>query len=332
MTYHPPFSLTSDIVTLVATISEQMGRLSTLPEQGLDLRLRRINRIRTVTGSLAIEGNTLTEQQITALLNGKPVLASPRELQEARNALAVYERLPDWDGHREKDLLAAHQLLMKGLLDHPGRYRTGGVGVMAGEGVVHMAPPAKRVRKLMRDLFGWLSATKEHPLIASSVFHYEFEFIHPFADGNGRMGRLWQTLLLSRWQPVFVWLPVESLVHEQQADYYRALNASTKAGDCAPFIQFMLECIDQALQSLAPQDTLQVTPHVDALLRIMQGSMSRRAMQDALCLADRENFRKLYLLPALEAGLVEMTQPDKPRSKNQRYRLTAAGALRQQNL
>jgi Fic family protein len=276
MTYQPPFTLTSDIVSLVAAISQQLGRLSTLPEQGLDLRLRRINRIRTVMGSLAIEGNTLTEEQITALLNGKPVLAPPRELQEARNALKVYERLPDWDGHQESDLLAAHQLLMKGLLDHPGRYRTGDVGATAGLGVVHMAPPANRVHKLMRDLFNWLGATREHPLIASSVFHYEFEFIHPFADGNGRMGRLWQTL--------------------------------------------------------AQQDTLQVAPHVDALLRIMQGSMSRQAMQDALRLADRENFRKLYLLRALEAGLVEMTQPDKPRSKNQRYRLTVAGALRQQNL
>lgn len=332
MTYQPPFTLTSDIVSLVAAISQQVGRLSALPEQGLDLRLRRINRIRTVTGSLAIEGNTLTEEQITALLNGKPVLAPPRELQEARNALKVYERLPDWDGHQERDLLAAHQLLMKGLLDHPGRYRTSGVGVTAGLGVVHMAPPANRVHKLMRDLFNWLGATREHPLIASSVFHYEFEFIHPFADGNGRMGRLWQTLLLSEWHPVFAWLPVESLVHQQQADYYRALNASTKAADCAPFIQFMLECIDQALQSLAPQATLQVTQHVDALLRIMQGSMSRQSMQNALGLADRENFRKLYLLPALEAGLVEMTQPDKPRSKNQRYRLTTEGALRQQNL
>ncbi|MBB3103231.1 Fic family protein [Azomonas macrocytogenes] len=170
-TYLPPYTLTSDIVSLVAAIAEQVGRLSALPEQGLGLRLRRINRIRTVTGSLAIEGNTLSEEQITALLEGKTVLAPPRELQEARNALAVYEQLPNCNGLKEADLLAAHQLLMKGLPDHPGNYRSGGVGVMAGKEILHMAPPANRVPELMQQLFGWLKNTREHPLIASSVFH-----------------------------------------------------------------------------------------------------------------------------------------------------------------
>ena len=241
--YQPPFTLTSEIVRLVADIAEQVGRLSAQPDSGLDLRLRRINRIRTVTGSLAIEGNTLTEEQITAILDGKTVLAPPRELQEARNALNVDERLPEWEPHDENALLAAHKQLMLGLLDHPGAYRRGGVGIMADGKVLHMAPQANRVPRLMGQLFDWLGSTREHPLIASSVFHYEFEFIHPFADGNGRMGRLWQTLLLSRWQPAFAWLPVESLVHQQQEAYYQALNASTKASDSAPFIRFMLGCI-----------------------------------------------------------------------------------------
>ena len=241
--YQPPFTLTSEIVSLVADIAEQVGRLSAQPDSGLDLRLRRINRIRSVTGSLAIEGNTLSEAQITAILDGKTVLAPPKELQEARNALTVYERLGEWNAHDEDDLLAAHRQLMLGLLDHPGVYRSGGVGVMGDGKVLHMAPQANRVPKLMGQLFDWLGNTREHPLIASSVFHYEFEFIHPFADGNGRMGRLWQTLLLSRWQPAFAWLPVESLVHQQQQAYYQALNASTKASDSAPFIRFMLSCI-----------------------------------------------------------------------------------------
>lgn len=245
--YQPPFTLTGEIVTLVADIAEQVGRLSAQPDAGLSLRLRRINRIRTVTGSLAIEGNTLGEAQITALLEGKTVLAPPRELQEARNALAVYEHLSDWHPHREADLRAAHRLLMHGLLDHPGAYHSGGVGVMAGDRVLHMAPPANRVPKLMGQLFDWLARTHEHPLIASAVFHYEFEFIHPFADGNGRMGRLWQTLLLSRWHLAFAWLPVESLVHQQQAAYYDALNASARAADSAPFIRFMLGCIRDAV-------------------------------------------------------------------------------------
>ncbi|MES3041645.1 MAG: Fic family protein [Pseudomonadota bacterium] len=247
MSYQPPFTLTSDIVSLVADIAEKIGRLSAKPDFDMSLRLRRINRIRTITGSLAIEGNTLTEEQITAILDGKMVLAPPREVQEARNALAVYEGLSEWNGLKEADLLTAHQQLMLGLLDYPGAYRQGGVGVMAGDKVLHMAPPASRVPVLMTQLFDWLRTSPEHPLIASSIFHYEFEFIHPFEDGNGRMGRLWQTLLLSRWQPAFAWLPVESLVHQQQAAYYKALSDSTATTDCAPFIRFMLGCIHEAV-------------------------------------------------------------------------------------
>ncbi len=323
--YQPPFTLTSDIVSLVAAIAEQVGRLSAQAGAGLDLRLRRINRIRTVTGSLAIEGNTLTEEQITALLDGKPVLAPPRELQEARNALAVYEQLTSWDGLSEGDLLAAHRLLMQGLLDAPGRYREGGVGVMADGAVLHMAPPASQVPRLMAQLFDWLTS-REHPLIASSVFHYEFEFIHPFADGNGRMGRLWQTLLLSRWQPALAWLPVESLIHRRQSGYYEALNASTRATDCAPFIRFMLGCIHEALRQLTPQDTPQVTPQVVALLKVLDREpLSRDALQRVLGLSDRKSFRRSWLAPALTAGLVEMTLPDTPNSRLQRYRLTSKG-------
>lgn len=249
--YQPPFTLTGEIVSQVAAIAEQIGRLNAQPSSTRDLRLRRLNRIRTITGSLAIEGNTLTEQQITALLEGRPVLAPPRELLEARNALAVYEKLPQWNPLSERHLHAAHRQLMLGLLDRPGIYRSGGAGVMAGRKVLHMAPQATRVPRLMARLFQWLKATDAHPLIASSVFHYEFEFIHPFADGNGRMGRLWQTLLLARWQPAFAWLPVESLVHRQQAGYYRAINASTAAADSAPFIGFMLGCIRAAIARAA---------------------------------------------------------------------------------
>lgn len=248
MSYQPPFTLDGEIVSLVANIAEHMGRLSAQPEFATDLRLRRINRIRTVAASLAIEGNTLTVEQITAMLEGKTVLAPPRELQEARNALAAYEQLPQWDGLSEDDLLAAHRTMMLGLLDHPGIYRSSGVGVLTGSQVIHMAPPAGRIPQLMSQLFGWLRETREHPLIASSVFHYEFEFIHPFSDGNGRIGRLWQTVLLSRWNPAFAWLPVESLVHQNQAGYYRALQDSTEAADGAPFIRFMLGCIHDAVR------------------------------------------------------------------------------------
>ncbi len=249
-TYQPPFSITSGIVSLVAEISEAIGRLSLVKEPAMSVRLRRINRIRSIQGSLAIEGNTLSESQITALLEGKRVLAPPREIQEARNALLAYEQFGSWLPHRKTDMLAAHAILMKGLLDHPGNFRTGGVGIMKGQDVIHLAPPAEKVPALVKDLLSWLKASKDHPLIASSVFHYEFEFIHPFADGNGRIGRLWQTLILASWKPVFAYIPVETLVCQHQAEYYAALNQSGAKADSGPFIDFMLRMIRDAILNL----------------------------------------------------------------------------------
>ena len=322
----PPFTLTSEILALATEIAEEAGRLSVLLNQDSQLRLRRINRIRTITGSLAIEGNTLSEEQITAIVEGKRVIAPPREIQEAHNALAAYEQLESWRPHLEQDLLTAHRVMMKGLLESAGVYRGGGVGVMAGKEVLHMAPPASQVPRLMGELLAWLAGSKEHPLIASSVFHYEFEFIHPFADGNGRIGRLWQTLILAQWLPMFVHLPVESLIHKHQAGYYRALNESTKQTDCAPFILFMLRTILEAMQEInTPQVAPHVTPQVAALLGVTNGEMSRDELQASLELKDRKSFQQRYLRPALAHGLVEMTVPDKPRSRLQKYRLTALG-------
>lgn len=324
--YHPPYTLTPEILNRVAAIGEAVGRWSAFRDPARALRLRRVNRVRTIHGSLAIEGNTLSEAQITAILEGKRVIAPPREVQEVRNALAAYERFETWAPGAEKDLLAAHRLLMAGLIDEAGVYRRGGVGVMAGARVVHMAPPAERVPRLMADLFGWLTATDAHPLIASSVFHYEFEFIHPFADGNGRMGRLWQSLILARWNPLFAELPVESLVHAHQDDYYRAIQESTRQTDCAPFVAFMLRMILDAVTTAAPQVSPQVSPQVAELLKVILGEMSREALQVALGLSDRKSFRDRYLKPALAEGLIEMTIPDKPNSRLQKYRLTAKGA------
>jgi hypothetical protein len=214
---------------------------------------------------------------------------------------------------------------MSGLIDEAGMYRRGGVGVMAGQQVIHMAPSADRVPHLMGDLFRWLAATDAHPLIASSVFHYEFEFIHPFADGNGRMGRLWQSLILARWNSLFADIPVESLIFEHQAEYYQALQESTLQTDCAPFISYMLRMILDAVTTSAPQVTPQVTPQVGELLLAIQGEMSREALQAALGLLDRKSFRERYLKPALADGLIEMTIPDKPNSRLQKYRLTDKG-------
>jgi len=329
MAMAPPFSLDSALVSQVAAICEQLGRLSVQLPEAQALRLRRANRIRTIQGSLAIEGNTLSESQITAILNGKRVLAPPQEVQEARNALAVYEQLQDWQPGSEDDLLAAHKALMLGLIDSAGRYRQAGVGVMKNNQVIYMAPPAQRVPKLMGDLLAWLSQSEDHPLIASAVFHYEFEFIHPFADGNGRMGRLWQTLVLAHWNPLFSYLPVESLIHQHQPEYYQAIEQSTAQSDTAPFIRFMLTMIQQALDELegnnSPQVTPQVAPQVAQLVEVLDGEMLRSELQQALGLKDRKSFTARYLKPALDAGLVEMTIPDKPSSRLQRYRLTTQG-------
>ena len=245
--YLPPFTLSNKTLSLVAQISESIGRLTVQQEQEKLLRLRKVNRMRTVQGSLAIEGSTLTQQQITAILDGKRVIAPPKEVQEAHNAISTYESLPQWQPENGTHLLAAHLLMMKGLVKDAGMYRQEGVGVMSGEQVVHMAPQATRVPKLMTDLFEWLESSDVHPLVASCVFHYEFEFIHPFSDGNGRMGRLWQTLILSKWHEVFINIPVESMVYQHQDNYYLAIRQSTQQTDSAPFIEFMLQMIYDAI-------------------------------------------------------------------------------------
>ena len=328
MTYHPPLTITPVILNLVADISEQVGRLSVLSANA-DLRLRRIARIRTIQGSLAIEGNTLSEAQITAILNGKPVIAPQREVQEVKNALAAYEQFEQWQANNEADLLAAHAALMMGLVDAAGQYRTGGVGVMSGKTVIHMAPPANQVPRLMHDLMHWLATSELHPLIRSAVFHYEFEFIHPFSDGNGRLGRLWQSKILAQWHPLFANMPVETMVFAHQADYYAAIAQSTAQSDNAPFVEFMLGMIRETLDAQSiPQVTPQVTPQVEVVLLILvqqTRALLAKEIQALLGLTDRKSFRIAYLKPALAQGLVEYTLPDKPTSSQQRYRLTEKG-------
>jgi Fic family protein len=244
MSYQPPYTITPQILQRVAEIVELLTRWSV---SGLSPQLRRNNRIRTIQASLAIENNTLSIEQVTAVLEGKQVLGLPREIQEVKNAFAAYEQLPEWQPQSITDLLAAHGLLMLGLVDEVGEFRSGGVGVYNDKGLVHMAPPAALVAGQMPDLLAWLASAPVHPLIASCVFHYEFEFIHPFADGNGSMGRLWQALILSQWQPMLAYLPVEYLIRVRQAAYYQALAEADQAGSSTVFIEFML---------LALQDTL----------------------------------------------------------------------------
>ena len=329
MSHEPPYRITTDILSRVAEIAEAVGRAEAA---GLseDLRLRRINRIRSIQGSLAIEGNVLTEEQISTILDGKPVVARPRDVQEARNAIKAYERYERWDPACEADLLNAHEILMTALVDAPGRYRRSGVAVMGQDAIQHVGPPAARVPSLMAELLAWLRDTDEHPLIASSVFHYEFEFIHPFEDGNGRMGRLWQTLILTRWKTLFAHVPVESLVRARRSDYYQAIRESSSQGESTPFVAFMLDTILAAVRT--PQEAPHVGPQVRRLLAELTGEMSRRDILHALRLSDRKSLRERYLLPALQAGYVEMTRPDAPTARNQKYRLTALGRRRRSTL
>lgn len=322
--YAPPFTISAGIVSLVARISEAVGRLAALEAAEKSLRLRRVNRIRTIQGSLAIEGNTLSEAQITAILEGKRVIAPPRDIQEVRNAIHAYDSLANWQPGQERDLLAAHAMLMAGILDTPGRYRSGGVGVMAAGQVIHMAPPATRVPALMADLLHWLKTTDSHPLIASSVFHYEFEFIHPFTDGNGRMGRLWQTLILCRWHPLFVHVPVESLVHEHQAEYYAALNTSTAQRDSAPCIEFILRMILHAIPRA--QSKAQVGAQSDTILEALAaGPLGASELVRHLNLRSKTGAFKRAMQALLAQGRIEYTLPDKASSRLQQYRLSEAG-------
>ena len=245
--YKPPFTVSAKAINLIAMISSQLERYAIRMEQEDTLRLRRANRIKTIHSSLAIEGNTLSEGEVQAVLEGKKVVAPLKEIQEVKNAIKTYELYPKLNPFSLQDLLLAHGTMMAGLVDEAGMFRKGGVGVFDGDKPIHIAPPADRVRDLMSDLFGWLENADDHLLIRSCVFHYEFEFIHPFADGNGRIGRLWQSLILGRLNPIFEHLPVENMVYSNQQAYYHAINRSSDLGDSGPFIDFMLEEILNAL-------------------------------------------------------------------------------------
>lgn len=241
--YTPPFTVSAKAINLIAAISAQIERYSIRMEQNDSLKLRKANRIKTVHSSLAIEGNTLSEGDVTAILEGKTVIAPQRQILEVKNALKTYELYNSLNPYSIDDLLKAHHTMMGGLIDDAGIFRKKGVGVFDGTNIIHIAPPAERVRDLVEDLFSWLSTSTDHLLIRSCVFHYEFEFIHPFSDGNGRTGRLWQSLILGKLNELFEYLPIENMVFSHQQDYYDSITQSSTKGDCQPFIDFMLKVI-----------------------------------------------------------------------------------------
>lgn len=251
MPYQPPFERNDRIDTLCMDIAELVGSLSPQAPLAKSPTLHRELRIMTIHSSLLIEGNGLDEGAVTAILNGRRVLGDKHDILEVENAKRAYDLIPDLNSFSLDDLLLAHRTMMKGLTPEAGRFRSGNVGVFDGENLIHTGTPAKYVPQVMGDIFGWLESTSMHPLLASCVFHFEFEFCHPFSDGNGRTGRLWHTLLLSRWRPVLAWLPVESTIRRRQADYYAALAQSDAAGSSEIFVEFMLECIRDAMLPFA---------------------------------------------------------------------------------
>ena len=246
--YKPPFTISSKAINLIAKISAQIERYAIRMEQSDSLRLRKVNRIKTIHSSLAIEGNNLSEGEVRAILEGKNVIAPQKEILEVRNAVKTYELYPTLNPFSIEDMMKAHLTMMSGLVDEAGMFRRRGVGVFDGTAAVHIAPPAERVNDLMNDLFVWLENSDDHLLIRSCVFHYEFEFIHPFADGNGRIGRLWQSLILGKLNPLFEHLPVENMVYANQQAYYDAIAQSSAIGNSQPFIDFMLQEILNALE------------------------------------------------------------------------------------
>lgn len=322
--YIPPYDITEEMLSLTSEIMELLGELKNISDLEKLPRLRRVNRIKSIHSSLAIENNTLSLSQVTDVLEGKRVLGPVDDIIAVKNAFEVYKKIEELNPFSIKDLEKAHGIMMKGLVEEAGKIRTSPVGVINNNGkVIHVAPQASMVNGLLTQLFSWLKTSNAHMLIKSSVFHYEFEFIHPFRDGNGRMGRLWQTVLLASWKPIFEWIPIESIIKDNQNEYYKAITLSTSEGKSNRFIVFMLKTIKASLQDIV-KDSRNHYNHINnqitALMAVIESyPMSLTELMKKVGLKDRDTFRKNYIIPAIKAGLIGMTEPDKPTSKNQKY-------------
>ena len=322
--YIPPYEITDEMLELVSNIMENLGKLSNVNKLEKLPRLRRVNRIKSIHSSLAIENNTLSIEQVTDVINGKQVFGPKEDIIAVHNANLAYKELENINPYSIDDLLKIHGITMNGLVSEAGKIRTGQVGVYNKDGkVVHLAPSAKLVSGQLEQLFDWIKNSSANMLIKSSVFHYEFEFIHPFRDGNGRMGRLWQTSLLASWKPIFAWIPIESIIKNNQEEYYNAITLSTSQAKSNIFIVFMLNVINKAIKNIII-DTRNHYNHINnqitKLMKVIEiYPQSATELMQKLNLKSRIGFRKNYLQPAIEAGLIGMTEPNKPTSKNQKY-------------
>ena len=324
--YKPPFTITNEILAYVSSISEKVGRISAISNLESKPHLRRNNRIKSIHSSLKIEANSLSLGQVRDVINGKMVLGEQKEIQEVKNAYAAYERFSEIQPFSIKSIKLFHGIMTKYVVEESGDFRRGEEGVFNGDECIFMAPPSQVVPQLMDDFFAWMKEDKNnvHPLIMSSVFHYEFVFIHPFADGNGRMARLWHTAMLAKWKTVFEYIPIESQIEKFQNEYYEAIARCHVEGESTLFIEFMLSQIDKILDEVSAQvsaDNEQLSEYLKRLLDVMEYDVpyTSNTLMDKLGLKSKEGFRRNYLRPAIDMNLIRMTIPDKPNSRNQRY-------------
>lgn len=324
--YVPPYTITNKMLELVSDISEKVGKISSHKELESKPHLRRNNRIRSIHSSLKIEANSLSLSEVRDVINGHLVLGNQKEIQEVKNAYAAYEKISEINPSSISDLKRIHGIMTNRTVHESGVFRKGEEGVFSGEKCIFVAPPANMVSELMKDLLSWVKKNEGivHPLIMSAVFHYEFVFIHPFADGNGRMARLWHTVILYRWRSVFEFIPLESRIERFQSEYYDAIAKCHVNGNSNVFIEFMLEMNDQVLDEVISQvnkANANTSEYVNRMLEVMEYDVpyTSNTIMELLGLKSKETLRKNYLNPAMELGLVRMTLPDKPNSKNQRY-------------
>lgn len=321
--YAPPFQITNEILSYVASISEKIGKMTAVGNLESKPHLRRNNRIKSIHSSLKIEANSLSLGQVRDVINGKMVLGEQKEIQEVKNIYAAYEKMDEIDPYSIKSLKEFHGIMTKYVVEESGDFRRGEEGVFNGDECIFMCPPARFVPEQMDALFHWMKQAKKnvHPLILSSVFHYEFVFIHPFADGNGRMARLWHTAILAQWKSMFAYIPIESQIEKFQNEYYNAIAKCHVQGESTLFIEFMLSQIDKILDEIVDDSAEYMTEYLKRMLDVMEYDVPYTAtsIMELLGLKSKETFRKNYMNPALKHNLVKMTIPDKPNSKNQRY-------------
>ena len=324
--YVPPFEITNTMLDLVSSIMKKIGKLENYKDLNKMPILRRNNRIHSIHSSLAIEANSLSFKEVKDIIDGKSVIGDQKEIQEVKNAYKAYEMMSEIDPYSIKDLKKIHSIMTFLTVDDAGEFRKGNEGVFNGDVCIHVCPKPEMINTLMTELFNWLKENKNkiHPLILSSIFHYEFVFIHPFSDGNGRTVRLWQNILLSKWEDIFAYVPIESQIKEYQNEYYNAINNCNKKGNSTEFVEFMLKMIDEVLSHLiesTKNETNHISIYVNKLLDVMKDkpAMSASELMKELGLKSRLSFRQNYLDPAIQNGLVKMTYPNKPTSKNQTY-------------